>query len=130
MRHQVSLVAVLLASFLLAACGGGGAPAAKSDKGGGAAQQVRITGLDIRYEPTTLTVRSGSTVRLTLNNTGALVHDWVVDDLEGKKVSTGDVGAGRTGTVDFTPTRAGTYDFYCIQPGHKEAGMVGKLTVQ
>jgi uncharacterized cupredoxin-like copper-binding protein len=129
MKHQVYLGAALLASVLLAACAGGGAPAAKSDKGG-AAQQVRITGLDIRYEPTTLTVRSGSPVRLTLNNTGALVHDWVVDDLEGKKVSTGDVGAGRSGNVEFTPTRPGTYQFYCVQAGHKEAGMVGTLTVQ
>ena len=25
---------------------------------------------------------------------------------------------------------AGEYEFYCNIPGHKEAGMVGKLTVQ
>jgi uncharacterized cupredoxin-like copper-binding protein len=32
-------------------------------------------------------------------------------------------------TVQFTPTAAGTYQFYCAEPGHKEAGMVGTLTV-
>ncbi len=37
---------------------------------------------------------------------------------------------GGTTTVDFTPTKAGTYSFACNLPGHKEAGMVGTLTVQ
>ncbi|MGI8484578.1 MAG: plastocyanin/azurin family copper-binding protein [Thermomicrobiales bacterium] len=26
--------------------------------------------------------------------------------------------------------KAGTYQYYCSVPGHKEAGMVGKLTVK
>lgn len=36
---------------------------------------------------------------------------------------------GHEGTVTFTPTEAGTYEFYCTVPGHKASGMVGKLIV-
>jgi uncharacterized cupredoxin-like copper-binding protein len=36
-------------------------------------------------------------------------------------------GESETITINAAP---GTYDFYCSTPGHKEAGMVGKLIVQ
>ncbi|RJQ12378.1 MAG: hypothetical protein C4558_01875 [Dehalococcoidia bacterium] len=37
--------------------------------------------------------------------------------------------AGQVATIEFTPTEAGTYVFYCTVPGHREAGMEGKLVV-
>ena len=36
---------------------------------------------------------------------------------------------GTTATVLFTPTQIGEYEFECTIPGHKEAGMVGRVTV-
>ena len=36
---------------------------------------------------------------------------------------------GTTATVIFTASEAGEYDFACTIPGHKEAGMVGRLVV-
>jgi uncharacterized cupredoxin-like copper-binding protein len=38
--------------------------------------------------------------------------------------------AGTTGQISFIPTKEGEYTFYCSVPGHKEAGMVGKLIVK
>lgn len=37
--------------------------------------------------------------------------------------------AGHAATIEFTPTEAGTYVFYCTVPGHRVAGMEGKLVV-
>jgi uncharacterized cupredoxin-like copper-binding protein len=39
------------------------------------------------------------------------------------------VQPGQTATVSFTPTVAGTYEYYCDVPGHKDAAMKGTLTV-
>lgn len=37
--------------------------------------------------------------------------------------------AGESVDLKFTATEAGSYTFYCTVPGHREAGMEGKLTV-
>ena len=37
--------------------------------------------------------------------------------------------AGQTGTLEFTPTSAGTYEIWCTIAGHLDAGMLGTLVV-
>ena len=37
---------------------------------------------------------------------------------------------GGSGTLEFTPTEPGEYEYYCTVPGHKEAGMLGTLVVE
>jgi nitrite reductase (NO-forming) len=122
---------IILSSVLLAACSGGSATASGgSAPSSGGPQNVALKGLDtLKYDPATVTVKNGSPVHLTLSSTGTLIHDWVVDSLDGKKVSV-EAAGGQSASVDFTPAKAGTYQFYCSQPGHREAGMVGTLTVQ
>jgi uncharacterized cupredoxin-like copper-binding protein len=39
------------------------------------------------------------------------------------------VSPGDTGSATINAP-AGTYEYYCNVPGHREAGMVGTLTVQ
>ena len=77
----------------------------------------------MRFEPATLTVRANTPVNITLDNSGAaLVHDFVVDNPAVKIEAQPHARASATAT--FPP---GTYQYYCSQPGHKEAGMVGTL---
>ena len=40
------------------------------------------------------------------------------------------VDKGTQATLEFEPTEAGTYEYFCTVPGHREAGMHGTLTVQ
>ncbi|MBP2686823.1 MAG: hypothetical protein H6Q81_1728 [Deltaproteobacteria bacterium] len=39
------------------------------------------------------------------------------------------VDPGMTGELVWQFTKAGTFDFACLVPGHFEAGMVGKVRV-
>jgi len=133
MLQQLGIGAVTLTTVAAMACGGGGASAAsKTTTGGGAAgapQDLTIKGTDqLRFQPATLTAKANTPVHLTLDDTGdALIHDFVIDNAGGKPFKVEAQPNGKA-TGDFT-VPAGTYSFYCSQPGHKEAGMVGTLTV-
>jgi nitrite reductase (NO-forming) len=116
--------------------------------------ELKITALDVRFEPTTLEVEAGRTVRLTFVNEGMIEHDWEVPDLTGAELSVvsqpAQLGArmsdllknaldkgipyaggmgGEQMVIEFTPPTAGSYEMICAVPGHKEAGMKGTLTV-
>ncbi len=114
-RFALVVGAVLLMWLLLGvACQGGG--------GGGTAVELR----DFEYRPNQLTARTGQAVTLSFRNTGTQLHDLNVDELD---VHSPVVNPNQSATFTFTPSRAGTFQFYCNQPGHREAGMVGTLTV-
>jgi plastocyanin len=108
----------LLAVAFLAACGGGG---------GGGAQDFVVRGQDsFTFDPATLTATVGQTVNVTLDNVGVLEHNFVIDELN---VRLGPIQGGQQSSGSFTPDAAGSYTYYCDVPGHREAGMVGTLTV-
>lgn len=137
MRRWSLAVAVLVLIGVLAGCG----------KSGGPEQVVELDALSGNMFGTkAITVGAGSPVKLLLHNKDSVTHDFVIDKISvsGKKSQDGGdhahgsgphadlhVGAqpGTTGTLQFTPKKKGTYDFYCAVPGHKDAGMVGQLTV-
>ena len=130
MGRKCTLVVFTLISSLLAACAGPSAAAPATVKPASSTQTVEVRATDmLKFEPATITVKRGTPVRLTLTSTGALEHDWVVDNLDGKKVQV-HAGPKASATVEFTPTAAGSYEFYCSIPGHREAGMKGTLIVQ
>ena len=109
-----------------------------------------VEGRPWRFEPAVLEARVGQRVKLTLVNEGRVEHDVEIplvpasaievasgvehhERLGGGHHDEGIIAAhaepGTTATVTFTLTEAGEYDFSCTIPGHKEAGMVGKLVV-
>jgi uncharacterized cupredoxin-like copper-binding protein len=130
MMRRIELAGLLLSAALLAACGGGAARGVAQAPGGGSAtggsQSVTLKSTDqMRFDPATLTVRANTPVNITLDNSGsALIHDFVIDSPAIKIEA--QPHARASGTATFAP---GTYQFYCSQPGHKEAGMVGTLIV-
>lgn len=81
----------------------------------------------LAFVETTLTAPAGkSTIELT--NASPVPHNVKVEG-GGKEFgpSTTVSGGGKATLAIDLP--AGTYQFYCAVPGHKEAGMVGTLTV-
>ena len=108
-----------------------------------------IEGSTLGFDPDVIEVPVGQRVRLTLINDGRAEHDVEIVgllashlELEGGPAHDGTGGGhhdadlvsahampGTAASVLFTPTIAGVYEFACTLPGHKEAGMIGKIVV-
>jgi uncharacterized cupredoxin-like copper-binding protein len=128
MMRQSGLGLLVLGVVALGACSGGQGAASKPAAAANA-QSVTVKGTDqMRFEPSTITIRANAPVNLTVDDSGTVLeHDFTIDNIGGQKVSVKAQPNGKA-TGQFTPT-AGTYQFYCAEPGHREAGMVGTLTV-
>ena len=80
----------------------------------------------LKFDKSTLTAKAGS-VTIDLDNPSSTPHGVAVEgngvDKDSQTVTNGKTSV----TVDLKP---GKYTFYCPVPGHRQAGMVGTLTVQ
>ncbi len=99
----------------------------------------------MRFLPDSIRVKRGETVRFLVRNVGDLRHEMVLGtieemqehaelmrkfpEMEHADPNMVSVEPGKTGELIWRFTRSGTIDFACLQPGHFEAGMVGKITV-
>jgi uncharacterized cupredoxin-like copper-binding protein len=89
-----------------------------------------VAGLDsMRFAPEAITVKAGQPVRIVFRNQGVLVHDYISEGAE-RNVRLANVPGGRTASGTFQANKPGTYNVVCIQPAHKEAGLVGKIIVE
>src|SRR3990172_5264807 len=99
----------------------------------------------MRFRPDSIGVKRGETIRFLVRNVGKLRHEMVLGTIEEMKEHAElmrkfpemehddpnlvSVEPGKTGELIWQFTDAGTFDFACLQPGHFEAGMVGKVHV-
>lgn len=117
-------VALAAAAVLgLAACGGGGA------SGGQPAGSIKVTMTEFHFDPSTLDEKAGKLV-FFLVNAGTVQHDMIISDSNGNRVAGSDlVSAGDSSVFTVDNIAAGTYKYFCDQPGHENSGMKGELTV-
>lgn len=135
-------IPLLLLLALLSACSG-------TNETTPATMEIVLNANEFSFFPATLEVKAGQPVKLIFQNTDVLEHDFSIVEipLAGEAEATGDdhghghdasdapklhvvAAPGETGTLEFTPTEPGEYEFDCTVAGHKEAGMVGKLIVK
>lgn len=106
--------------------------------------QVDMTD-DMRFTPASVAVKQGETIRFVVKNSGQLKHEFVLGtekdlkahyevmkknpEMEHADPNMVTVAPGQTGEVVWQFTRAGNVDFACLQPGHYDAGMKGKVKV-
>jgi uncharacterized cupredoxin-like copper-binding protein len=72
----------------------------------------------------TSTVAHGA-IAFDVKNVGKIQHDLAI---QGSSQKTALISSGGTATLTVT-LKAGTYTLYCSVPGHRQLGMVAKLTV-
>ena len=74
-----------------------------------------------------LKVPEGSVVAITVINGDGAMHDIAVPEFNAQSDQL--VGSGSATTIVFRAGKAGTFEYLCTIPGHKAAGMFGKLVV-
>ena len=72
-------------------------------------------------------VEEGAVVQINIVNGDGAMHDISVPDFGATSDQVSDKGA--SSTVVFRADRSGTFEYFCTLPGHKAAGMFGKLIV-
>jgi len=98
------------------------------------------------FIPNTLRVRKGEQIRFQLRNNGEVDHEFVVGTVEenlrhmkemekNPDMEHDDPNAKRlkpkmTADLVWQFTKAGTFDFSCLIPGHRQAGMFGTIVVE
>ncbi len=78
------------------------------------------------YKPTAMTVKKGQKVKIVMKSAD-MMHDFIIDELGVKLPIT---KSGETNSVDFTPDKTGTFEYYCSVGQHRAKGQVGKITVE
>lgn len=91
------------------------------------ARTVEIVAQEFGFQPATIEMEAGETVRLELVNQGQLSHNL---HLRGVAAKTGTVQTGNSDTLLVTAPDDGTIGFYCAVPGHEQAGMTGEIVVE
>ena len=98
------------------------------------------------FVPSRIDVRKGEQIRFKLKNDGALDHEMVLatlamnlrhaeemkknPDMEHDDPNAKRVAPQKTSEILWRFDKAGTFDFSCLIPGHREAGMTGTIIVK
>lgn len=143
--RTVALAAVGILALVGAACGDDAPTTSASD---GDVRTVQIDMSDNVFEPDTVDVTRGETVRFVFTNTGAIAHEAFVGDAAAQddhEMSMGNsdsamdhghgddesdgitVDPGDTGELTHTFDGSGTLQIGCHEPGHYASGM--KLSI-
>ena len=112
-----------------------------------AKRTIRVEMSDaMRFTPAEITVKRGEIVRFVPMNKGQVMHEMVLGTMKDLKQHAelmrkhpgmehdephiAHVAPGKSGVMGWQFTKPGEFFFGCLIPGHFEAGMIGKITVQ
>jgi uncharacterized cupredoxin-like copper-binding protein len=111
------------------------------------ARTIKVDMTDnMRFTPSDVTVKRGETVKFVVHNDGRVLHEMVLGtrqalaehaelmkkfpEMEHADANMAHVKPGKASEIIWQFTKPGEFEFACLQPGHFEAGMVGKVTVK
>ncbi len=87
---------------------------------------ITLEGKNYKFTPKDIKVKKGEKVKVALKVMD-MQHDFVIDELNVKSK----IGkAGETVEVEFTPNKAGEFEFYCSVGNHRAQGMSGTIIVE
>jgi plastocyanin len=132
--RNLRLVGALVGMLTLAAagCGGGddgssggsaaAATATTAAGGGGAGEEIKLTAKGIKWDTTTLNLKSGTSYTVEVTNGDSVEHNFTFQQAGANQ----DVEGGEDAKVTFTAPAAGSYEFHCK---YHPSAMKGTVTV-
>ena len=150
-------LAFVLAAMVSPAWAGAGAPGHRHEdfsagEPGNPARPSRVVQIMMRddegamhFTPNHVEIRKGEQIKFVIRNNGALEHEFVLateaqnlkhaklmekyPDMEHDDPNAIRIDPNKTGEILWRFTKAGTFEFDCLIPGHREAGMTGTVVV-
>lgn len=110
------------------------------------ARTIEISLSEMSYEPSKIEVKRGEQIRFVLRNVGKEDHEFLLattkenlahaevmkkhphmehDDPNGVRLA-----PNKTAEIVWKFSKAGTFEFSCLIPDHRDYGMVGHVTVK
>lgn len=134
MPYQVGVAALVVAVLSFSGCGTPGkklpVTSESARMGANNVQEITVEAASFYFKPSRITVAANVPVRLTLtSHTFIIGHNFSLHAPEAGVDVDKDIGHGKTAVIEFTPTKAGEYSFFCDKDGHAGKGMKGTLVV-
>lgn len=98
------------------------------------------------FVPDHLQIKKGEQIRFKITNSGELDHEFIlattaenlkhaelmkkIPDMEHDDPNAKRVAPGKSDEILWKFTKVGTFEFSCLIPGHREAGMIGTIVVK
>jgi uncharacterized cupredoxin-like copper-binding protein len=98
------------------------------------------------YEPSKLDVKRGEQIRFIITNAGEIPHEFVLaseednlkhaemmkkfPEMEHDDPNSKTIQPKKKAEIVWRFSKAGTFEFACLIPGHREAGMIGNIGVK
>ena len=88
-------------------------------------KEFRITANEFSFKPSRIQIPQGE-VKITVSNRGKFLHGFAI---VGRDETIPYIESGETQSLTVNFDKPGELVFYCPQPGHRNKGMEGRLTV-
>ena len=110
------------------------------------AREIVVLMNEMDYTPATIEVKRGEQVRFVVRNVGTEAHEFLLattaenlkhseamkknPDMEHDEPNGLRLAAKKSGEILWKFSKAGTFEYSCLIPTHREFGMIGKVIVK
>jgi plastocyanin len=88
-----------------------------------------IKASDFKFEPNNISLSEPGPLALKVENVSGIAHNITIKNSEGQILTSAELPAKATVSLEVNLPGAGVYEMYCDKPFHPAMGMKGQITV-
>jgi len=124
-RKDLKILGVLIGMMVLFGCAGLQNEVQVNEGKG----PLLIKASDFKFEPNNIRLPEPGPLSLKVENISGVVHNITIKDSEGKIITSTDLPAHTTVSIEVNLPKPGAYEMYCDKPFHTGMGMKGQIVV-